>query len=203
MKRVVAPFFLVALVAVPLFWSSCGKCGPEADDTYDYELPDNIQAILPYAVGDSFYMVDTLGNPATFAVMTWKRTQPQQPRCECCPAESADHLEVNVNRDAAANGLQFVMSVDGSKGTQNATRFTCWVESSAFHLQLDSLDLVAVAPHTASKIDYVQIGSHTYLNVYEVHNGATDSTKASTLWYSTQSGVLKYRKVNGEVWSLP
>lgn len=202
MKKTSTLLLLVACVA--LLWSGCKDCPKDSENNYEYNFPSGLTNNVPYIMGDSFMMVDSFGHSMTYAVMNRSYTQPKAPQCECCPTELMDNMEWNINRDATVNGLRFMLEQQGADGKEGNTHFTCWIDSIAFKMQFDTAgNLSALAPHTSSVVPVVQVGSHTYLNVLQVANGVTDSLRANTIWYSTQYGLLRYKKVNGEIWSLP
>jgi hypothetical protein len=201
MKRT-STICILGIIALIVFYAGCDKCPAEAKESYTYELSDTAKSTIPYAVNDSFQMADTAGNQVTFAVMTRDRVLEPQAKCECCPDETNEHLEMNVNRNATAQAVRLILIQDGQNDVAGDTRWTCWVDSSAFTMKVVGDSLIPMSPSTASVHNSMLVGSHTFLDVYEIHNGATDSARVNVIWYNTQNGLLKFKKVNGQVWSL-
>lgn len=202
MKKSITLSLFVACIA--LAWSGCKDCPKDSENNYEYTFPAGITDNVPYIMGDSFMMVDSFGNSAIYAVMNRSYTQPKAPQCDCCPTELMDNMEWNINRGSAANGLRFMLQQQGAGGVESNTYLTCWIDSIAFKMEFDTAgNFGALPPHTSSIVPVIRVGSHTYLDVLQVSNGVTDSLRANTIWYSTQYGLLRYKKFNGEVWSLP
>jgi hypothetical protein len=192
----------LGIIALSIFYAGCNKCPAEAKETYTYELSDTAKSTVPYAVNDSFQMADTAGNEVTFAVMSRDRVLEPQDPCECCPSETNEHMEMNLNRNASAQAVRFFLVQDGKDDVMGETHWTCWVDSSAFSMKVVGDSLIAQSPSSATVHNSMLVGSHTFLDVYEINNGATDSARVNTIWYNTQNGLLKFKLVNGQVWSL-
>lgn len=203
MKMKLTTWFLAitAMLAVTLY-AGCDKCGPEADEYHLYRLPSTSLNTVPYAIGDSFTMVDSTGATLTYAMVTSNLTRPLLPSCECCPSESYDNLEIGLNKDATPFGLRFVMSQLGDSALGSKTQLTVCLDSSCFYLEIDSTTLLPASTTTGTFHSTAIIGQHTYLNVYEFQNQTTDSNWVKTFWYSTQFGLLQYQKLNGKLWWL-
>ncbi|MFN8398346.1 MAG: hypothetical protein U0176_27300, partial [Bacteroidia bacterium] len=120
--------FLLA-VCVALLWAGCEKCPKDSQNNYEYNFPAGITDNVPYIMGDSFNMVDSMGNSVTYAVMNRSYTQPKSEECRCCPTELMDNMEWNINRDATVNGLRFMLEQDGAAGEESSTYFICWIDS--------------------------------------------------------------------------
>ncbi|HEX2900648.1 MAG TPA: hypothetical protein VHS96_13080, partial [Bacteroidia bacterium] len=169
-----------------------------------YELNAKTLSNVPYAVNDSFQMVDSAGNELTYAVMGREILPAESRACKCCALETRDQLDVHVNKALLPDGLRFTLLQDGLEGNETEAYLTVCVETSCFLMKVDTSGyLRAESPTTATVHNSLAIGSHTYLNVVELHRSVSDSAMADAIWYSTQEGLLRYRKLNGEIWSLP
>ncbi len=202
MNKTIASIF-IGIVALSLLWTGCDECGAEAKRTYEYSFENGTAPYVPYAVGDSFYMVDSLGNSLTYAIMS-SEILPEEAQCECCPLERMDKLFLRANKNAMADGLVINLLQEGEENVRTGVSLRVALEGSNFDFAVDSGNTASgISPTTFTKYNSMSIGSHTFLNVFELHNTMTDSTKANVIWYNVQNGLLRFKKVNGEVWSLP
>ena len=203
MKKTIASYFL-AIIALSILWTGCDDCGPEADKNYVYELSSRAQGYVPYAIGDSFVMLDSVGNQLTYAVMTRGIAPVEDRENECSALETMDKLQVVMNKNLTANALTVSLQQMGKESEGAGSRLTVCIESACFSADLDSLGALKTGTSSgAISHNSLVVGNQNYLNVIELHRSNADSSQAHIVWYSTQQGVLRYQKLNGEIWSLP